>query len=258
MVSPYMYHLTIIPTPSGESCYDIWKPKVKFVYFAFVQSVSCFAAVIIMVIVYSLSAIRIYRHAIPGDDKSAERRRIKQNRNITKMFGRIVLVFFTLTTPYAVFFFIQAFMGTFRIKVYMEYKEAFYNASLVLYAVSALNCCVNPIIYAKMHRNMKKTFSQRISLLFSRKSLTKEYSNYQKTRTATTVTTRSATSSFCDASSRKTSTVTRPPSVTAARTYSTGSSEKTYSTSVEQTLTIKDAYLRPPNAKSTVAVIIQD
>ena len=157
-ISPYMYYLRIVRISTGDFCYDVWELKEKFIYYAVLQSVSCFLAVIIMVVVYSLSAIRIYRHVMPGDNKKAERRRIKQNKKITRMFGRVVLVFFTLTTPNSVFFFVSAYIGTFRVEVYMREYEKFFYISHALYAVSSLNCCVNPIIYARMHKNMKKSF----------------------------------------------------------------------------------------------------
>lgn len=167
-ISPYMYYLRIVKTSKGDFCYDVWELKTKFIYYAIMQSVSCFLAVIIMVIVYSLSALRIYRHVMPGDNKKAECRRLKQNKSITRMFGRVVLVFFALTTPNAIQFFVQAYIGTFREDVFIrEYEKIFYIAQ-ILYAVSSINCCVNPIIYARMHKNMRKSFNKRVSWLFRR------------------------------------------------------------------------------------------
>ena len=188
-ISPYMYYLRIVRVSTGDFCYDVWELKAKFIYYAVLQSVSCFLAVIIMVVVYSLSAIRIYRHVMPGDNKKAESRRIKQNKNITRMFGRVVLVFFTLTTPNSVFFFVSAYIGTFRVEVYMREYEKFFYISQALYAVSSLNCCVNPIIYARMHKNMKKSFNKRVSWLFGRTpSSSRDFNNFHMRRTQSTFT----------------------------------------------------------------------
>ena len=171
IISPYMYHLTII---QDTICYDIWDPKTKFIYFTVVQTISCFLAVFIMIIVYSLSAIRLFRHAaIPGDNKVGTKRRIRQNQRVTRMFGGIVFIFFTLTTPYAISFFVVAYYGTYALEVYFEHEKLFFYMNQLLYAVAALNCCVNPFIYAKMHRNMKRTLWQKITLSVktSRKSM---------------------------------------------------------------------------------------
>ena len=186
--------MRVLVTPGGDYCIDVWELKAKFIYYAVLQSVSCFLAVITMVVVYTLSAVRIYQHTLPGSEnnKKAECRRMKQNKNITKMFGRIVLVFFTLTTPNSIFFFVQAYIGTFREDLFFkEYKKFFY-ISQVLYAVSALNCCVNPIIYARMHKNMRMSFRKRVSWLFNRTNTTnsslsrRDFAMRQRTQTSFT------------------------------------------------------------------------
>jgi len=167
IISPYMYHLQIV---QETVCFDVWNPEPRFLYFTVVQSISCFMAVVVMVVVYSLSALRLYRNYMPGDDKVAEIRRTKQNRSVTRMFGGIVFLFFSLTTPYAVCFFVVAYYGTFDSSVYYAHEETFFYTTQLLYAVSAVNCCVNPFVYAKTHRNMKRTLSKQLSLHFRMRS----------------------------------------------------------------------------------------
>lgn len=155
IISPYMYHLQII---QETFCIDVWDQKLRFLYFTVVQSTSCFIAVVVMVIVYGLSALRLYRRYMPGDDKVAAMRCTKQNRSVTRMFGGIVFLFFLFTTPSAVCVFVVGYYRTFDFSVYYAHDGMFFHTMQFLYAVSAVNCCVNPFVYSKTHPNMKRTF----------------------------------------------------------------------------------------------------
>lgn len=162
VVLPYTYHLQV----SYNECYDKWKKLQRFSYFAVIITCTSFIPIFIMIFVYTLSIFKLYRIKVPGDNQHYLAKRVKQNRKIVKMFGTIVAVFFCVTTPYMVCYFIVAVYGTFDPQKYIENGTAFFYANIILYAVASFNCCVNPFIYANMHQNMKATFSTR-SILYS-------------------------------------------------------------------------------------------
>ena len=141
--------------------------EALLIYVTVLESASCFLPVLIMVVVYALSSIRINQHVMPGADKKAECQRILQNRNMTRMFSTVVLVFFLLVTPYSVYSLLKKY------KVYrMKDFETYIYLTHFLHGVSTLNHCVNPFIYARMHRNMKTSFTK--ILLACRSSIVKK------------------------------------------------------------------------------------
>ena len=72
------------------------------------------------------------------------------------MFKNIVLVFFVLITPLSVFKLIRLYEIIYEFERFEENYKIYFKLTQVLKAVAHLNFCVNPIIYSKMHKNMRK------------------------------------------------------------------------------------------------------
>ena len=155
-VSPLLYHYKIISTELGDKCIQTLELDIFFIYSVIIECTLCYLPLFLMVVVYSISAFRIKRHVIPGINQQAEDRRNKQNKNLTKMFKNIVLVFFVLITPLSVFKLIRLYEIIYEFERFEENYKIYFKLTQVLKAVAHLNFCVNPIIYSKMHKNMKK------------------------------------------------------------------------------------------------------
>ena len=110
-----------------------------------------------MVIVYASSCIVITRR-MPAANRVTSSRRL-QYKQMTRMFTILVLVFITCTAPHSIFIFVvysnrykrhgakYTFKNFSTVELYLE------NGFRILLA---LNHCVNPYIYAKMHQSLGK------------------------------------------------------------------------------------------------------
>lgn len=152
---PYTYHLTY----AFGTCYENWSAIASFTYFTVYISLTSFVPIFLMCLTYTISIVKLYRFDVPGDDKRYLVKRIKQNRKIVKMFGSIVLLYFTITTPYMTSYLISSIYSIFAFHTYVRNLKVFYYTIMVTYTIASFNCCVNPFAYATMHNNMKKTVS---------------------------------------------------------------------------------------------------
>ena len=106
---------------------------------------------VIMAITYYKYARVLKANSFKYDNNREMQRRNKQNAKFVKMFAIIVIVFFLLTMPYAVFhiyFFHMIFI--IRITIDIGLIIRLNNIMGCLFAVAAINGCINPLIYAKM------------------------------------------------------------------------------------------------------------
>lgn len=163
IVSPYTFVHKY--NRQKETCYDDWDTTDtrrdsihRLIYFSVYECFACFIPAIIMVVVYLQSISKLRSHHIPGNHECLERNRKHKNMQIIKMFGLIVFVFFTLTTPYMVSVFVVIYYMAYDKDFYMQHIELFFNLSYALFILAGFNCCVNPFIYAGMHQDVRKFF----------------------------------------------------------------------------------------------------
>ncbi|XP_057303400.1 C-C chemokine receptor type 1-like [Hydractinia symbiolongicarpus] len=163
IVSPYMFVHKY--NRQKETCYDDWDTTDtrqdsirRLIYFSVYECFACFIPAIIMVVVYLQSISKLRSHHIPGNHACLERNRKHKNMQIIKMFGLIVFVFFTLTTPYMVSVFVVIYYMAYDKDFYTQHIELFFNLSYALFILAGFNCCVNPFIYAGMHQDVRKFF----------------------------------------------------------------------------------------------------
>ena len=130
----------IIPKESSFIYYTVWA-----VYAVFIPNsiLSC---------VYFLTARTLKANAVKHENNRAMQLRNKQNAEIVKMFVIIVTVYFVLTIPYAIFYIYACYL-----QVYDESNpdnQLINTMNFIMLIPASANGCVNPLIYAKMHREI--------------------------------------------------------------------------------------------------------
>ena len=109
---------------------------------------------LIMMFVYYFTARSLKASSMKHDNSRAMEQRNRQNAKAVKMFAVVIIVFFLLTVPYGVFYFFATYMFTYR-KTSVE-VTLLKTLNHILFVAASANCCVNPLIYAKMHREVKR------------------------------------------------------------------------------------------------------
>ena len=106
----------------------------------------------IMTVTYCLIARALKTNSLTHDNSRAMELRNKQNAKIVKMFVIVVIIFLLLTMPYMIFVFYSCYVDVYgtndidgRLHITIMY---------ILFVMVSANGCVNPIIYAKMQRDI--------------------------------------------------------------------------------------------------------
>ena len=108
----------------------------------------------IIIIVYCLIARALKANTLKHANNRAMEQRNKQNAKIVKMFIIIIIIFFTLTMPYAIFYCYASYMAVYDPQ--NPKNEQIVTINFILFILVAANGCVNPLIYAKMHREINR------------------------------------------------------------------------------------------------------
>ena len=107
---------------------------------------------IIIVVIYYLTARALKANTLKHENNLAVQQRNKQNARIVRMFIIIVVVFFLLTMPYAIFCLYASY--TLAHNASNSNEEMINKMNYILLIPASANCSVNPLIYAKMHREI--------------------------------------------------------------------------------------------------------
>ena len=128
---------------------------------------SPFVPSVIMGIVYFLTSRALRANTVKHDNNRAMQLTDKQNAKIVRMFIIIVAVFLLLTMPYSICYMYGSYLVLFD-----ESSPNYKLISPIIYILlipASANCCVNPVIYAKMHREVNgylRTILQKIKRVF--------------------------------------------------------------------------------------------
>ena len=159
VVSSYMNAFGI----KRNGCYDQWSSDGKmdtmyrFIYFTCYQSIACFIPFITMIAVYTASMYFLTHKKIPGNCQGLLEKRKQRNMRIIKMFGMIVILFFIFNMPYMISVMIYTALHAFQpTTIDLNAENYFLITNYCLYTFSAINSCINPFIYARMHQSMRK------------------------------------------------------------------------------------------------------
>ena len=125
--------------------------KIKFITSNIFQTCSMFIPAILLIIVYCMAGIALRASTLKHENKRAMELRNKQNSTVLKMFGAITICYFVLTMPYCIWLFYFPY-------VIHNYPRSIQWETVVLREILLFlfyaNFSINPIIYAKMHREV--------------------------------------------------------------------------------------------------------
>ena len=113
---------------------------------------SPFGPVVLIAIVYFLTARALKKNTMRHDNNRAMEQRNKQNAKIVRMFIIIIIVYFLLTIPHAISYIYGCYV--FFVDTWNSNYKIINTITYILSIPASANCCVNPIIYARMHREM--------------------------------------------------------------------------------------------------------
>ena len=113
---------------------------------------SPFGPAVLIAIVYFLTARALKKNTMRHDNNRAMEQRNKQNAKIVRMFIIIIMVYFLLTIPYAISYIYECYV--FFVDKWNSNFKIINTITYILSIPASANCCVNPIIYAKMHRDI--------------------------------------------------------------------------------------------------------
>ncbi len=104
--------------------------------------------------IYALCSRNLKKTPKGNSNRAAIRRRQSENQRVVKMFIIIVSLFFALTTPYSVMYVTYNYVLTYHtnevdINSMMKWNYA-------LFTITNINSCLNPIIYAKLHKDINQ------------------------------------------------------------------------------------------------------
>ena len=133
--------------------------NAAFIYFTTFEMLKLVVPMVILCITYVLSGMKIKqirRRSCNRKSNNDEilRRRMRQNKQITMMFLTIVLIFFLFNAPYS--FFQIFYIFTIQYQPHAWDHHAGTICHYVTFALSTVSCAVNPFIYAKMEKEIRK------------------------------------------------------------------------------------------------------
>ena len=148
---PYLLRIEFVNNLCWDSSNHYIKPKEFIIYAGLWVFFIWGIPNIIMIVVYCLTGAALKRNTLKHANNKAMEQRNKQNSNIVKMFAIIVIIFFLLTMPYALFYFAGNYIIWYDP---VPDVKLLYTLNYVLFILASANGCINPLIYAKMHRDV--------------------------------------------------------------------------------------------------------
>ena len=136
-----------------------------FIYFSCFEIAKMFVPITILMIFYTLSALAIQNNQ---GVSQGNQRRLRRNRQVVKMFVTIVIIFFLCKGPYSFFRMTETYTVTFKQEEWDKVKGGISN--VVLFAVSSINSIINPMVYARMHRDLRGPLKKLFKRMLQRSS----------------------------------------------------------------------------------------
>ena len=170
MVLPNSYYSEVY---EGE-CWPLW-PDANSIFLFYVLLVTLTFLVPWLISAFTYSYIGCHVHLTTKRcSKGLCKQRVKENKLLFKTMLCTSSAFFLFTAPYAIFIIIYMKLATYDMNYFNNHSHYLKPLNYVIFAMSGINCCVNPFIYS---RQSTRTFGTK--LLWScvmRRSLKKEVS----------------------------------------------------------------------------------
>lgn len=150
--TPLILQLQVRNDVCINSNYDIITREGSFIYETVWVVYGMIIPLFVLIIVYCLIARALKANAFKHENNRAMEHRNKQNAKIMRMFFTIITIFFLFTMPHTISFFYLSYLlmqDQFSPKI----KEI-NTLTYTLLIPACANGCVNPFIYAKMHRDV--------------------------------------------------------------------------------------------------------
>ena len=143
---PYLFYTKIVEIENQTFCRNLTSGYLLRIYYAVAFVLFYCAPLISILILYPrimkhLRTSRVKLDNRGGRTALASKRRLKQSRNIMKIFGSIVLTFFICWTPYYVYLFLKSFYPSIFLK-----DKCLFLVGLFYYLFPILSTVTNPFI----------------------------------------------------------------------------------------------------------------
>ena len=129
--------------------------KISYIYNLILTFIIIIPIIISLITIYILAAKALAIHGLDCNNFAVKRRNV-MNKKVVKLFTVIVCTFSVLTIPYYLYTFAFStclYYGI--IKSLLEMKTCGMILSIMVLVITS-NCCVNPLIYCKMHKDISR------------------------------------------------------------------------------------------------------
>ena len=126
--------------------------KTKSVYVCLWLFVGWIMPLFAVSIIYFLCSQELQKNHFGKETNDTTRKRAMENKRVVKLFVTLVSLFAVLTLPYTVFFITTHFVLTYLRKE--ANFDLIWTLNYFLFVLTNINSCTNPIVYAKMHKEI--------------------------------------------------------------------------------------------------------
>ena len=178
---PFFYYNKYEPHP--ESCNKWkckWKPpgvpetrKYSLIIAACQSTFVIFLPLFLIVVVQLLTYMHLTQSARRRRSTVQDVARIKELNRVSGVFATIAGVFFTLTLPSSIFILIFWHYVIHDFTFVLRHRHLMNDLSGIFNILLATNSCVNPLLYAKIHKKLLR----RIRMIFEKKRSVKSESH---------------------------------------------------------------------------------
>ncbi|XP_065057499.1 C3a anaphylatoxin chemotactic receptor-like [Rhopilema esculentum] len=132
--------------------FNFMDPKTKSAYVCLWLFVGWIMPLFAVSIIYCLCSQELQRNHFGKETNDTTRKRAMENRRVVKLFVTLVSMFAILTLPYSVFYITVHFVLTYLRKE--ANFDLIWTLNYLLFVLTNINSCTNPLIYAKMHKEI--------------------------------------------------------------------------------------------------------
>ena len=166
---PTIYHREYFTHQNLPQCVTMWDKNTSFYY----NTTFVFMYDLIPLFIISCAQITMLRNLkrhfedleLLNTSPFMMRIRLKKQKKLVGTFLAVVPFFFIFTLPNAIFMIIFSYISSYRPSLLQSHSKKLYTTWDAFIALSAFNSCSNPIIYAKVHRQMNRPIAKALSTL---------------------------------------------------------------------------------------------
>ena len=166
---PKIYHREYFTYQNLPQCITTWNLTTSFYY----NTMFVVMYELIPLFIITCAQISMFRNLrrhsedleLLNTSPLMMRIRVKKQKRLVRTFLAVASSFFVLTLPNAIFMIIFSYISSYRPSLLQSHSKKLYTTWDAFIALSAFNSCSNPIIYAKVHRQMNRPIAKALSTL---------------------------------------------------------------------------------------------